>query len=211
MSAPRSQSVSLRGPAGRLQALVERPVVAPVGCAVLCHPHPLHGGTLGNKVVHSLSRVMNELGLVSVRFNFRGVQESEGQFDHGEGEREDVLAVTAWSREHFGDPLWLGGFSFGACMAIRAAGDAGAVRLVLVAPAVERYGVEEHPVGVPAIVVQGMRDEVVDPQATLRWASRQPGPIRVIEFPEAEHFFHGALVQLRRELVAALAATPEEE
>ena len=210
MSATPSRRASLRGPAGTLETLVEPPKDDPTGVAVVCHPHPLHGGTLDNKVAYTLARVMNELGMVAVRFNFRGVGASAGTFDEGEGERDDVLAVADWAAREFGLPLSLAGFSFGGCMAVRATSDAGAVRLVVVAPAVERYGVEHHPVTVPLTVVQGMQDDVVDAQATLAWAGRQPGPVSLIEFDDAGHYFHGAQVSLRRRLVSALDGGPRE-
>jgi alpha/beta superfamily hydrolase len=202
--------VSLQGPAGTLEALVEYPDNDPIGAAVICHPHPLHGGTLENKVTYTLARVHNDLGMVSIRFNFRGVGGSEGSHDDGEGERDDVLAITDWAHSEFGLPLSLAGFSFGGCMAIRAASEADARQLVLVAPAVERYGVDAHDVALPVTVAQGMQDDVVDPGATLEWAERQPGPVNVLAFDDAGHYFHRAQVHLRRRLIASLAGKEEE-
>jgi alpha/beta superfamily hydrolase len=205
------ERVTVQGPAGRLDALVEYPADPPVGVGVICHPHPLHGGTRDNKVVYTLAKVMNSLGRISVRFNFRGVGESDGWHDHGEGESEDVLAMVDWARAALGLPLWLGGFSFGACMAARVAGSAECERLVLVAPAIERYGVDALPVSVPFTLVQGLEDEVIDAGATLDWARRQPGDKHILEFDGVGHFFHGAQVRLRRELVSTLTGDPTQE
>ena len=148
----------LRGPAGALECVcdvpeaeLERPATV-----VLCHPHPQHGGTMHNKVVTILERSMRELGLRTVRFNFRGVGESEGSFDDGYGETDDLFAVTEWVRRtREDDDLWLGGFSFGAYIALRAAQNLQLGQLISIAPAVERYEFHElsHP-NCPWLVVQ---------------------------------------------------------
>ena len=122
---PQSQQVSIGGPAGRLEAVVETPAdSAPIGAVVVCHPHPQHGGTMRNKVVHTLARAFVRMGFAALRFNFRGTEGSEGQYDDGIGELDDALAALAWMRTEISvGPLWLGGFSFGAAIAIRAAVD----------------------------------------------------------------------------------------
>ena len=120
---PQQDRLQIAGPAGALEALLESPAEdAASGCAVVCHPHPLHGGTLENKVTHMLARSFVGLGFSALRFNFRGVGASEGSFDEGNGELADVLAAVEWMKEtepHL--PLWLRGFSFGAAMAVKAA------------------------------------------------------------------------------------------
>jgi alpha/beta superfamily hydrolase len=166
---------------------------------VICHPHPLHGGTMDNKVVHTLFKTFAELGLSTLRFNFRGVGKSAGEYDEGRGESEDLKLVCDWFREkHPGQPLWLAGFSFGSYVALRAHQQVNAEQLCLVAPPVSLYDFTELPdVKIPWMVVQGGQDEVVDPDAVTGWLeSRSPRPY-VVRFKEAGHFFHGGLIQLK--------------
>ena len=206
--APRSEEVFVEGPAGRLEALVERPAgVEPAGIAVVCHPHPVHGGTMQNKVTHMLARAFLAQGFAALRFNFRGVGKSDGQFDEGAGELEDALAMTRLARERFpGLPLWIAGFSFGAAIAIQAAAKASADGLVSVAPAISRVAahVGEQPT-CPWLVVQGEVDELVDPAETVAWLDGlDPGPELEL-FPGTGHFFHGKLVRLREAVEAFIA------
>lgn len=206
MKPPRAERLRLPGPAGEIEALVELPADdrtaaggAPARFGVVCHPHPLYGGTLDNKVVYTLARAFVELGVPAIRFNFRGVGASAGQYDEGSGETEDVLAVIAYGRERWpGASLWLGGFSFGGAVAVRAAARTRPERLVAVAPGITRVAMEG--VASPAcpwLIVQGDADDVIEPAAVLEWASRQsPAPaVRVLS--GAGHFFHGRLHELR--------------
>lgn len=166
---------------------------------VVCHPHPLHGGSMDNKVVHTLIKTFAELGLSTLRFNFRGVGQTSGQYDKGHGESEDLLTVCRWFRHrHPQRPLWLAGFSFGSYVALRAHQKAGAEQLCLVAPPVTLYDFSTLPdVKIPWMVVQGGQDEVIDPDAVAGWLqSRSPRPY-VVWFKEAGHFFHGGLIQLK--------------
>ena len=193
---------TLTGPAGQIEIEVDEPTGALRGVAVLCHPHPLHGGSMGNKVVQTLSRAFVQMGYRSVRFNFRGVGRSQGQWDDGRGEVDDALAVIATQR--VADlPLALGGFSFGAyvaaCAATRLAGQAPAERLVLVGPAAGRFAVPSVPSD--TIVVHGEADEVVPLSATLDWARPQSLPVLV--FPGVGHFFHGQLTLLKSQVIQA--------
>lgn len=194
----------LEGPVGNLQAVVELEDEASlVGAAVVLHPHPQHGGTMHNKVVHTLSRAFVKSGFVVLRFNFRGTEQSEGVYDNGRGELEDALAAIAWLEERYPKlPFWLAGFSFGAAIAIRAALASHPEGLVSVAPAVARFasGLETQP-RCPWLIVQGDVDELVDIDETIEWVnSLAPGPeLRVFE--NAEHFFHGRLVELRQAVV----------
>ncbi|MCG8435685.1 MAG: alpha/beta hydrolase, partial [Gammaproteobacteria bacterium] len=121
-SIPQSQRLELAGPAGLLEAILELPQhEEPLGAAVVCHPHPQHGGTMHNKVAHTLARAFVRAGFAALRFNFRGTEGSEGEYDEGVGELDDALAALDWMRQRFdGVPLWLGGFSFGAAIAVRA-------------------------------------------------------------------------------------------
>jgi len=160
------------------------------GVALIAHPHPLHGGTLDNKVVQTLAKTFVELGYVSLRPSFRGVGASEGVHDEGRGETEDMLRIAAYARETFGDlPLVLAGFSFGAFVQTRAAKRLEPRRLVLVGPAVSRFPTETVPAD--TLVIHGERDETVPLAAVFDWARPQELPIVVI--PGADHFFHRRL------------------
>jgi alpha/beta superfamily hydrolase len=197
---PKQVQVSLDGPAGVLEALLESPQdIEPTGIAVVCHPHPVHGGTMTNKVAHTLARAFVGSGIAALRFNFRGVGKSDGSFDDGNGEVADVLAAVSWLRREIPTlPLWIGGFSFGAAMAIRAAVQCKPAGLVSVAPAVSRFaGNLDRQPDCPWLIVQGDQDELVDIEETIAWVNElDPGPELEV-FPDTEHFFHGKLVQLR--------------
>lgn len=195
----------IAGPAGRLQALLEHPTVAtPTGAVLVCHPHPQHGGTMHNKVAHTLARAFLRMGFVSLRFNFRGTEESEGRFDDGVGELEDALAALDWLRVRYPTaPVWLAGFSFGGAIAVRAATLISVSGLICVAPALERLadGLDRQP-ECPWLVVQGDKDELVEVDATINWLNTlQPGPeLQILD--GAEHFFHGRLIDLREAVTA---------
>ena len=201
----------LAGPAGRLQTLVELPEQAAddAPLAVICHPHPAHGGAMTNKVAHTLARAFNLSGCIAVRFNFRGVGDSEGAYDEGRGELDDALAVIDWATHRWPDrPLMLAGFSFGAAIALRASRERSASRLVLVAPPVGRImdAAIRIPDGLATLVVQGGRDELVDPELVLGWVNEQSPGVRMIMLDDADHFFHGQLPTLREHVVADLEA-----
>lgn len=205
---PRSEKLVIDGPAGRLEALLETPGEAdPEGVAVICHPHPMHQGTMQNKVVHTLARAFVMRGFLAVRFNFRGVGESEGSFDDGRGELQDALCAARAARERVPQgPLWIAGFSFGAAIAIQAAALLRADGLVSVAPAVRRVSAMTgtNP-RCPWLVIQGDRDELVDVDATIEWVnSLEPGPELTV-FTDTEHFFHGKLIELRKTVEAFVA------
>jgi alpha/beta superfamily hydrolase len=199
-----TRRLEVQGPAGAIECVLsEGGDGTPVrGVAVLCHPHPLHGGTMDNKVVQTLARAFVQLGYRAVRFNFRGVGGSAGRWDDGRGETEDALAVIAATREP-GCPLALGGFSFGGYVAARAAQRLAGVepveRLVLVGPATSRYALP--PVPADTIVVHGEADDVVPLQSTLDWA--RPQALPVIVLPGVGHFFHGQLTQLKTQVIQA--------
>lgn len=200
-------SLYIPGPAGRLEALLEEPDGPSSGVAVLCHPHPLYGGTLQNKVVHTLARTCNELGLAALRFNFRGVGASEGAYADAIGETEDLHAVLGWVRERWPEQaLWLGGFSFGAYVALRAAGRWPLRQLITVAPAVNLFSTTPlAPVRTDWLLVQGDADEVVPHADVLRWVSGLEHPPRLLVLPGAGHFFHARLNELRERLLEYLA------
>jgi uncharacterized protein len=200
---PAPQAIAIPGPAGTIEARIEDPLAegqARQVIGVVCHPHPLHGGTMQNKVVHTAARAMQEAGAATVRFNFRGVGASAGVYDNGVGELADALAVVDWARTHFDcETLWLAGFSFGAATALQAATRGAAPdRLVTIAPPVGRIIVEPMPrPDCPWLVVQGDQDELVDVELVRRWvAGYAPAPELAV-LAGAEHFFHGRLNELR--------------
>jgi len=173
-----------------------------VAVAVICHPHPLHGGSLSNKVVHQLARTFNELGAVSVRFNFRGVGDSEGKYDQGRGEVQDLLAVVDWTRGRWPDlPLWLAGFSFGGFIAIQAAEHLQPQRLVTVAPAVNYlHGACPDLAATDWLLIQGDADEVVPPADVQAWLQLSHSLPSMRVLAGAGHFFHGRLNDLKQSI-----------
>ena len=192
--------MTLSGPAGDLESILEVPADdVVVGAAVICHPHPQHGGTMHNKVAHTLARAFVRSGFAALRFNFRGTEGSSGSYDNGVGELDDALAALDWLAGQYPQlPLWLGGFSFGAAIAIRAALERPVDGLVSVAPAVYRFagGFEKQP-ECPWLVIQGDEDELVEIDETITWFNDlSPGP-ELLVLPGAEHFFHGRLNDLR--------------
>lgn len=211
--APPREALTLRGPAGLLEALLDEPAPASrrQAVAVICHPHPLHQGTMLNKVVHTLSRAMNELGVPAIRFNFRGVGASEGAYADGLGEAEDVAAVAAWAAGRYpGAELWLAGFSFGAAVAIRAARDLRPARLVSIAPPVARMGALLEGIRPPGhwLVIQGGADKVVAAEDVVRWAGSLEPPPDLVVLPDVDHFFHGRLSLLRETVLRRLGDAP---
>ena len=205
---PTRESFFIAGPVGRLEAVFEVPPNDELpGAVVVCHPHPQHGGTMHNKVAHTLARTFVRLGFAALRFNFRGTEDSEGCFDEGVGELDDALAAVSWMRRRLpGQPLWLAGFSFGAAIAVRAAVETDVAGLISVAPAVSRFasGLDEQP-RCPWLIVQGDQDELVDIDELIDWINTlEPGPELLI-LENAEHFFHGRLMDLR-EVVSAFVS-----
>ena len=200
-----TEKLFIAGSAGRLQAILEQPAAAaPTGAVLVCHPHPQHGGTMHNKVAHTLARTFLRMDFATLRFNFRGTEQSDGHFDDGVGELDDALVALDWMRERYPTvPIWLAGFSFGAAIAVRAATLVNVSGLISVAPAVARVaGDLDGQPGCPWLVVQGDADELVAVDATIDWLnSLEPGPELQI-FDGVEHFFHGRLIDLR-EAVAA--------
>ncbi len=197
------QKFTVTGPAGLLEGVVHMPEEITAGVAVVAHPLPTMGGNMDNKVAMTLAKTFAELGCVAFRFNFRGVGASEGEFTGGDGEEQDMVAVARYAQEEFGEdlPLILSGFSFGGYVAARAAQKLKPQHLVLAAPAVTRFAAtavlsSEMP-HVPAdtLIVHGEHDDVVPLAKALEWARPQHLPIVVL--PQAEHYFHGRLTQLR--------------
>lgn len=188
-----TERVFVAGPAGRIECALDRPNAAegaPRRAALIAHPHPLYGGTLDNKVVQTLARAFVELGYEAWRPNFRGIGQSEGRYDEGRGEVEDLLSVY---KEIDSETTLLAGFSFGAAMQARLAQRVTASRLVLVGVAVANF--ETPNVPQDTLVIHGEQDETVPLAAVLDWARPQELPVVVV--PGAEHFFHRKLNVLR--------------
>jgi len=185
---------SIPAPSGVLHGVVHMPQGEPRAIAVVAHPLPIMGGTMDNKIVTTLVKTFADLGFVAVRFNFRGVGESTGVYDEGNGEVEDVLAIVKYSMQEFGPlPLILSGFSFGGHVQARAAEKLKPQKLVLIAPAVGRFAMPHVPAD--TLLIHGEMDEVVSLSDVLAWARPQHLPVVVV--PEATHYFHGYLHQIK--------------
>lgn len=197
---PQAEHLSIAGAAGAIEGVLETPGEGDViALVVVCHPHPVHGGTMHNKVAHTLARAFAGIDFATLRFNFRGVGASEGAFDDGKGEIQDVQSAIAFMRERYpGLPLWLAGFSFGAAMSIRVAADIELNGLVSIAPAAFRFAgdLAVQP-DCPWLIVHGEDDELVPIEETVAWVDTlEPGP-ELLVFPATSHFFHGKLLELR--------------
>lgn len=170
--------------------------------AVNCHPHPLYGGSMTNKVVHTLSKTFAQLGIPSYRFNFRGVGSSSGTYDHGVGEQEDLISVIDWvKRQHSGRKLILTGFSFGAYVSILASKQVTPDLLISVAPPVGRFPLElPFELSMPWTVIMGDQDELVDFGLVEQWVRRLPNQPNLLKISGASHFFHGKLVLLSEQI-----------
>ena len=209
---PKTESLTLPGPAGALEALLDLPDAAlfpaPRGTAVIAHPHPQFGGTLTNKVVQTLARACVQCGWRALRFNFRGVGASAGQYDEGRGEVDDMRAVVA-AQAGADTPLVIAGFSFGAFVASQVVAGLHVQQrpidgVVLVGTAASRFDVapvapELHP---QTLVVHGELDDTVPLASVMDWARPQSLPVTVV--PGGEHFFHGQLPLLKTLVVRHL-------
>lgn len=203
-----TQSLTIAGPAGLIELAIDQPDGTPRGTAVIAHPHPLHGGTLTNKVVQTMARACVLAGWTAVRFNFRGVGASEGAYDEGRGELDDLLSVVTVQAPE--GPLCLAGFSFGAFVTSHAAASLHASRdiqrLVLIGTAASRFTVAPVPAELHArtLVVHGEQDDTVPLSSVMDWARPQVLPVLVV--PGGGHFFHGQLPMLRELVLRHLRA-----
>ena len=194
-----TELLQVEGPAGVLEAAIDRCPGTAVGCAVIAHPHPLFGGTMTNKVVQTLARAAVLAGLDAVRFSFRGVGQSAGAWDEGRGERDDMLSVI--ERLAPGGPLVLAGFSFGAFVTSHVLAGLQSQRevrhVVLVGTAASRFQVATIAPELHArtLVVHGEADDTVPLASVMDWARPQVLPVTVV--PGGGHFFHGQLPLLR--------------
>ncbi len=199
----RETPLFIQGPVGQLEALLLE-VPDPRGVALLCHPNPVQGGTMLNKVVSTLQRTARDAGLVTLRFNYRGVGASAGSHDMGTGEVDDAQAAAAWLRAKHPDlPLTLLGFSFGGFVAASLGGRLEAQgeqlkHLFMVAPAVMRLGDQDQvPLQGELTLIQPETDEVIDPQLVYDWSGKLQRPHELLKVAECGHFFHGKLTDLK--------------
>jgi len=203
-----TQRLTLHGPSGEIEALRDEPAGPARGVAVISHPHPLFGGTMDNKVVQTLARAFVQCGWRAVRYNFRGVGRSAGQYDDGRGEVDDLLAVV--SQQAPQGALALAGFSFGAFVTAQAAArlviDRPIEQLVLVGTAASRFAVPVVPPDLHerTLVVHGEADDTVPLSAVMEWARPQTLPVLVV--PGGGHFFHGQLPLLKSLVTRHLSA-----
>ena len=208
------RSLFLDGPAGRLEALLNAGAENATHAAVVCHPHPLFGGTLHNKVVFHTMKALNSFGFPVLRFNFRGTGLSQGEHDHGNGEVEDVRAALDWLDAEYHLPLLFAGFSFGAAVGLRAACADGRVRAIIGVgtPVVPVAAGTEQPrvytfdfmrdCTKPKLFVSGARDQF-GPRAKLEvLAASVPEPKKLVVIEGADHFFEGRLRELRETIEA---------
>ena len=200
----------IAGPSGQLEALwLDTPGAR--GVALICHPNPVQGGTMLNKVVSTLQRTARDSGLATLRFNYRGVGASAGSHDMHSGEVDDAEAVANWLRaQHPKLPLTLLGFSFGGFVAatLGARMEAQGVtldKLFMVAPAVQRLNEENPPASnCPLILIQPEDDEVLDPQLVYQWSAALGRAHELLKVAECGHFFHGKLTDLKDLLLPRL-------
>jgi hypothetical protein len=205
--ARRIESISVAGPAGRLEALLEEPEDAARLCAVVCHPHPLYGGTMHNKVVYRLARGLRRCGIAVLRFNFRGVGTSEGEHAHLEGEIEDARAALAWLRERYpAVPYALAGFSFGSRVITRLGCEAAGATFLMAAGFPTRWGSPDYleTCAAPKVFIQSTHDQY-GPRAELEaMYERFAAPKQLHWIAAADHFFGGALDALEAQVKASV-------
>jgi len=190
---------AITGPAGELEAVLEMSSsTEPRGMALVCHPHPLHGGTLSNKVVYTLARAFVDLGAASLRFNFRGVGASAGQYADGVGEVDDAIAAANWLRDRWpGLPFFLGGFSFGAAVALHAAAVLRPHAVVTVALPFARITESAVEPDVPWLAIHGSGDTLIPVDELVEWIGHRARKPTLDVIAGADHFFHGKLAELR--------------
>jgi len=179
---------------------------------IICHPHPLFGGTMDNKVVTTAAKTYLDAGINVIRFNYRGVDESEGQYGDMEGEVEDAKAIFNWiNNQYTVTRLFLAGFSFGSYIAAKLAKDLseqgiGHRHLLMIAPSVDNSPFDQAiPLVSACTVIMGQQDEVVSFESVKSWVSVQESDIKLIALPEASHFFHRQLIVMREQIKSVLA------
>jgi len=189
------------GPTGKLEALLAVPDTNNThnAIAIVCHPHPLHEGTMHNKVTYMIAKTLTDLGIPTLRFNFRGVEKSEGNHANAIGERQDLICAVEKMRQMFPDKkLWLSGFSFGAYISISVSCELNAAQLISVAPPVAApYFNTPTPPECPWILLQGLADEVVNAQNVLDWCNSLESPPEIKTYADVGHYFHRRLPEIK--------------
>lgn len=197
----------LTGQAGKLELLISpsknpKFIQNKEVIAIICHPHPLHGGTMDNKVVHTLHKTFSNYGFHTIRFNYRGVKRSEGVYGSSIGEFHDLMTIINWVKTvkpH--TKILLAGFSFGSFIALKASKEIDCLHLISIAPAVPNQDYASYmPVTCPWLVVQGNKDEVIAADLVYTFIQTLNQKPDIIEFPDAGHFFHGCLIDLREKI-----------
>ena len=200
----RIESLFLTGPAGKLEAILEEPEVGePVEAALVCHPHPQHGGTMHNKVVYRLARGLRKTGCVVLRFNFRGVNLSEGEYGRGIGETEDARTALEELRRRYPNlPALVGGFSFGSRVALKLAASDGVLTRVIAAGFPTKYPNHDfvYKVGIPKFFVQSTNDEFGPKPQFQEFFDSLPQPKQLTWVEAENHFFRNGLDEYEREI-----------
>ncbi len=197
----------LNGPVGQLEVLTTWPKQRQTqGTMVICHPHPLYEGTMHNKVVFTLAKAFDQLGLATVRFNYRGVGQSEGQYGQMIGEIEDLKAIITWVQSVLPqDDIWLAGFSFGSFISASVANQINAKYLVNIAPAVNHADFSNlKNISCPWLVIQGDQDDVVPYDEVIHFAKYPPAALQLITMQNVGHYFSGHLITLRELIIKQL-------
>jgi alpha/beta superfamily hydrolase len=211
------ESIMIPGPVGALEVRLHNRAAATVPAPwtlVICHPHPLYGGTMDNKVITTIAKAGVELEMQVLRFNYRGVGHSEGAFADAVGECDDLHAVINFLKKEFADlRLILCGFSFGAYIAAKVTAEMPSVKgLITVAPAVLHYDFNALPkIPCPWFLIQSDADEVVPPQSVYDFLAKTPQSITQIDFTGASHFFHGRLIELKQAVKESFASIIQSE
>lgn len=200
-----SETFLLDGPVGKIEVMTTMPSggsAKPI-TGIICHPHPLYGGTMHNKVVTTVAKAFEQLGVKTVRFNFRGVGKSEGHYSDAFGETDDAQALLEWVKGVCPkDEVWLAGFSFGSYIAAKLANrDSGVSRLITIAPPVDKYDYDVTNIVCPWLVLVGSEDELVPLQQVQAFVDQSQVPIRFVVMEKASHFFDGKLIELREVLI----------
>jgi len=190
------------GSDGEIECLLSTPLndATVKNIAVICHPHPLYSGSMNNKVVFTIAKTLNKHNIPVMRFNFRGVERSQGSYDNGIGEKEDLRIVSELMASLYPNKsLWLGGFSFGAYIAASMQQSLNAKHLITVAPAVTSFDFNAFPEpNCSWLLVQGLADEVIDARHVLEWANNLKKPPTIHTLEDTSHFFHRRLVDLAK-------------
>jgi len=204
---PGEKKLLIPAPQGSLETAVLTPEeIKHKSIAIICHPHPLFHGTMNNKVVVTVARLFRDLGIPSIRFNFRGVGISEGQYGETIGETEDLIAVLKWAKENYPDhKIYLAGFSFGSFIAMRVAQQQDLAQLILIAPSVDNFDYKNlSEPNCPWTIIQGDQDEIVPSEKVFTWVETLEHSPALIRIEGASHFFHGRLIDLKNELKQAI-------